>query len=60
MQAKTRWRGLVEVECLHGFAHILTQLFPGIGLSDDAFAQRLGNKAAISLLGNFKDKLVHR
>jgi len=47
MQAKTRRSGPVEVKRFHGFAHILAQFFPGVGLSDDAFAQRLGNKAAV-------------
>src|SRR5438067_1675697 len=59
MQTKTRGRGPVEVKRFHGFAHIGAQLFPGVGLRDDAFAQRLGDVAAVGFLGDFKNELVH-
>jgi hypothetical protein len=44
MEAKTRRCRLVEVRRFHGFAHIVAQFFRGVGLRDDAFAQRLGDK----------------
>jgi hypothetical protein len=59
MQAKTRRRGPVEVKRFHGFAHIGAQFFPGVGLRDDAFAQRLGDKAAVGFLDDFKNEFVY-
>ncbi len=52
--------GSVKIKRLHRFTHIGAQFIPRVRLRDNAFAQRLGDEATISLLGDFKNKLVHR
>jgi len=59
MQAQCLRGGPVEVECFHCLAHVCAQLLLGIGLRDDAFAEGLGDEAAVGLLGNGKNEFVH-
>ena len=59
VEAQTRGGRAVEEVGGHGFADIVAQLVPSVGLGDDAFTQGLGDVAAVGLLGYFKDEFVH-
>src|SRR5437016_2825301 len=59
MQTQTRRRRSIEEISLNGFAHVRTKLFPSVRLREYAFAERLGDKAAVRILGHIKYKLIH-
>jgi len=59
MQTKSIRRRTIKKISGNGLAHIHTQLLPSVRLSDNTFAQRLGDKTAIRLLGDFKNEFAH-
>src|SRR5580698_10620195 len=61
-QVKTHRRRLftIEVEALDRAAHVLTQGIPGIAFSEDALGETFGAEAAIRLLRDFKNDVVHK
>ncbi len=59
MKSETVGRRTIEEISSNGLTHIHAQLFPSVGLSDNALAKRLGHKTAICLLGNFKNEFAH-
>ena len=44
---------------LHRESDVGLQLFPAIGLSEDALAEGFGGEAAVCLLHDFKDEFIH-
>jgi hypothetical protein len=59
MQPEPRWCRPVEIKRRDGFADIRPQFIPVIGFGDDALAERLGDKAAVSLLRDVENQFVH-
>lgn len=59
MQAQACGSGTVKKVSTYGLAHVDPQLVPSVGLGDNAFAERLGDKAAVRLLCDFKNQFVH-
>ena len=52
-------RNGVEIEGLHSLPDVVFQLFPAIGLGEDALAEGFGGVAAVGLLRDFKDEFLH-
>ena len=59
MQPYVRRCRPVEIKRRDGFANIRPQFIPVIGLGDDALAERLGDKTAVSLLRDVESQFVH-
>src|ERR1035438_4073814 len=49
----------VEIEGLHGLLDIGFQLFPVLGLGEDTLAEGFRCEAAVCLLRDLKDELIH-
>ena len=54
MQTELCGSGPVKVKGAHGLTNIGTEGLPSVRLGKNALSERLGHKAAISLLGDFK------
>jgi hypothetical protein len=59
MQPYVRQCRPVEIKRRDGFANIRPQFIPVIGLGDDALAERLGDKTAVSLLRDVENQFGH-
>jgi hypothetical protein len=53
-----RCRTIKKISC-DSFAHIDPQLIPSVGLCDDTFTKRFGDKTSIRLLCDFKNEFAH-
>ena len=49
----------VKIKCRDGFPHVASQLFPAIGLRENALRQALPREATVGFSSDFKYQLVH-
>ena len=59
MEPKAGRFGLVEIECFDCLFHVVSECFPSVPLSKNAFGQALGAVPAIRILCYFKNEFAH-